>query len=160
MFSRFSVLSLLAVPAVLSFCVLSVLSAPTDAQLVRRQVGNLQCNLDRLAIVTALGQTKNDVNSLASAGSSDSSVTSATSDALTGINSAQDGIATIAKALISGQTAPADARDQVGQGLTTAQNALNGITSTDPNVTSALSKATGDLNKAITAGQGVVSNCK
>ena len=59
----------------------------------------------------------------------DSSVTDATTTALGGLTSAQQGIATIAKALLTGQTAPADARDQVGQGLQTAQSSLASINS-------------------------------
>lgn len=60
---------------------------------------------------------------------SDSAVTSATTAAQSGLSSAGDGIKTIAAALISGQTAPASARDQVGAGLTAAGTALNGINS-------------------------------
>ncbi|KAL5514720.1 hypothetical protein ACEPAG_2036 [Sanghuangporus baumii] len=160
MFSRLSFVSLLAVPVVLCFFAQSAFAAPTGGELVSRQVGDLQCNLDRLAIVAALAQTKSDVNALASAGASDPSVTSATTQADSGLTDAQNGITTIAEALIQGQTAPASARDQVGQGLTTIQTALDGINSTDPNVTSALSKAKSELAKAVTAGQGVVSNCK
>ncbi|KAL5497882.1 hypothetical protein ACEPAH_2813 [Sanghuangporus vaninii] len=160
MFSRLSFVSLLAVPVVLGFFAQSAFAAPTNGELVSRQVGDLQCNLDRLAIVTALSQTKNDVDDLASAGASDPSVTSATTQADSGLTDAKNGIVTIAEALIQGQTAPASARDQVGQGLTTIQTALDSINSTDPNVTSALSKAKSDLSKAVSAGQGVVSNCK
>lgn len=46
-----------------------------------------------------------------------------------GINNAQAGISTIAKALLTGQTAPADARQQVEDGLVAAGSALSNITS-------------------------------
>ena len=42
--------------------------APAPAELSRRQVGNLQCNLNRLKIVAALGRESNDLNSLQTAG--------------------------------------------------------------------------------------------
>jgi hypothetical protein len=45
------------------------------------------------------------------------------------LQSASDGIKTIAGALLSGQTAPASARDQVGTGLETALSALSNVTS-------------------------------
>lgn len=60
---------------------------------------------------------------------SDPAVTSAASTALTGLNSAKSGIETIAEALITGQTAPAAARDQVASGLESASTALGGINS-------------------------------
>jgi hypothetical protein len=50
------------------------------------------------------------------------------SAAQAGLTSAGDGIKTIALALITGGTPPADARDQVQKGLTDAQTALTGIT--------------------------------
>ncbi|KAH8099915.1 hypothetical protein DFH11DRAFT_1737484 [Phellopilus nigrolimitatus] len=156
-FSRLSFSALLAVPIMLSFIVLGVSSAPLD--LTRRQVGDIQCNVNRLQTVSGLSQTISAVNDLASSGSADPSVTNATTTALSGLNSAQSGISTIAKALLTGQTAPADARDQVGQGLSTAQTALSGVNSTDTTVTAALTKAQSALARRRPAGQGVVSNC-
>lgn len=60
---------------------------------------------------------------------SDAATTSAASQAQTALTSAKAGIAKIALAIVTGQQAPAAARDQVQQGLTTAQTALAGITS-------------------------------
>ena len=60
---------------------------------------------------------------------SDPAVTSATTTAQGGLTSAKDGIKTIAEALLTGQNAPADARTEVADGLTTAQNALSSINS-------------------------------
>ena len=48
------------------------------------------------------------------------------------ISGAQSAIGTIAKALLTGQTAPADARDQVKSNLLAAQSTLAGITSCVP----------------------------
>ena len=59
----------------------------------------------------------------------DPAVTNATTTALGGLDSAQQGIDTILQALFQGQTAPADSRNQVGLGLQTAQDSLNSINS-------------------------------
>ena len=119
---------------------------------MKRQIGNLQCNIDRLSTVTNLAKTTTAVQNLASAGArsdlphfkllhltevltrpfcsfSDPAVSAAASSAMTGLQSAQQGIQTIATALLSGQTAPADARTQVGDGLTAAGSALGNVTS-------------------------------
>jgi len=51
------------------------------------------------------------------------------STAQSGVDSASDGIKTILGALFSGQTAPANARDQVGTGLNDALTAMTGLNS-------------------------------
>ncbi len=60
--------------------------------------------------------------------SNSTATATAVTDAQTGLDSASSGIKTIAASLLTGQTAPADARDQVKNGLLAAQTALNGIT--------------------------------
>ncbi|PAV20190.1 hypothetical protein PNOK_0512400 [Pyrrhoderma noxium] len=158
MFAR---ISLSAVPFILGFCSLSVFSVPlVNAELSRRQIGDLQCNLDRLFIISSVSQTVSNVKKLASAGASDPAVTNATTTALGGLDSAQQGIDTILQALFQGQTAPADSRNQVGLGLQTAQDSLNSINSTDTAVTSALSDAQSTLHNAELAADAVVANCK
>ncbi|KAJ4467878.1 hypothetical protein J3R30DRAFT_3562682 [Lentinula aciculospora] len=117
-----------------------------------RQIGDIQCNVARLKIVSDLAQTGNLLNKI---NGTDTATTSAISTAQSGLSSAGDGIKTIAAALVQGQTAPADARNQTAEGLQTALTALSGLNSTDPNVASTLSK----LNEAISAGQSVVSDC-
>ena len=57
----------------------------------------------------------------------DPAVTNATTTALKGLYSAQQGINTIIQVLVQGQTAPASARNQVEQGLITAQDSLDSI---------------------------------
>ena len=94
------------------------------------------------------------------------------------VTGAQGAIGVIAKALFTGQTAPASARDQVAGNLTAAHDTLAGLTSyvsashshqpcldlcfcrTDSTVSAALEKASTQLGNAATAGEGVVSNCK
>ena len=61
--------------------------------------------------------------------SSDATGSEGISGVTDGINNAQAGIATIAKALLTGQKAPADARQQVEDGLTSAGSALASINS-------------------------------
>jgi len=59
---------------------------------------------------------------------SDPTTADAATTAQGGLQDASDGIKTIAGALLTGKTAPAASRDQVSQGLLTAQTALNNIT--------------------------------
>lgn len=160
MFARSSFLSFLATPVILSLYVLNVFSMPLNGDLSRRQIGDLQCNLDRLAVIASVGQTISNIQQIASVGSSDPAVTNATTTALNGLSSAESGIQTILEAIFAGQKAPADARDQVGDGLTVAQNALDSINSTDPAVTSAVSTAESSLHDAEVAADDVVDNCK
>ncbi|PAV20192.1 hypothetical protein PNOK_0512600 [Pyrrhoderma noxium] len=158
MFAR---ISLLAVSLILGFCALGVFSGPlANAELSRRQIGDYQCNVDRLFVTMDVPQIISNVEKLASAGASDPAVTNATTTALEGLDSAQQAIDTIIHALFEGQTVPADARKQVEQGLITAQDSLDSIHSTDTAVISALSDAQTTLQNAELALQGIVVNCK
>ncbi|KAK7039255.1 hypothetical protein VNI00_010160 [Paramarasmius palmivorus] len=132
----------------------------TQKKLSKRQIGNLQCNIARLQTVRNLGATADNVDAIAAAAGSDPEAASAAQSAQTALSSSQDGIGQIAQAIITGQQAPAAARDQVGQGFADAKSALDSISSTDPNVMSSVSAAQASLDKAISAGQDVVSNCK
>ncbi|THU78096.1 hypothetical protein K435DRAFT_973671 [Dendrothele bispora CBS 962.96] len=133
----------------LALLTISVEAAPLQA----RQVGGIACNVARLQIVTDLAQTN---KLLGQVDTTDPATADAVSTAQSGLDSASDGIKTIAGALITGQTAPADARDQVGTGLNDALTALTGLNSADPAVSDTVSK----LNQAIDAGNQVVSTCK
>ncbi|KAK7678074.1 hypothetical protein QCA50_013479 [Cerrena zonata] len=130
------------------------------APLATRQIGNLQCNLDRIKIVSDLAQAKKTTQTLTTQLGSDPAGSQGISAVSDGLSNAQAGIATIAKSLFTGQAAPADARQQVADGLTAAGTALASINSTDPTVTSNLDKLQTQLTSAGTAGEGVVSNCK
>ena len=97
---------------------------------------------------------------------------------------AQGAIGVIAKALFTGQTAPAAARDQVAGNLTAANTALGALSScvpllvsspaaagagggrgsplphrTDETVSGLITKANSQLAAGAKAGEGVVSNC-
>jgi len=130
---------------------------PRDIDIAGRQIGNLTCNIARLKIVAALAQTTSGTKKLQSLVTGDDATSA--SNALTGLQSAASGIETIAIALISGQTASADARQQVGDGLDQAKSALGNITSTASDVTTQLTSVQQNLEKAIAAGDSVVANC-
>ncbi|KAF9260417.1 hypothetical protein L218DRAFT_946832 [Marasmius fiardii PR-910] len=140
---------------VIAACIIQVYSAP----LHRRQIGSIQCNVARLQTVQGLSATSRAVDQLVTANANDSAVASSLSDAQTGLASAKGGVRTIAQAILSGQNAPADARDQVGTGLTSAASALSSISSDDPNVSSGVQNALAQLAKTAEAGKKVVSLC-
>ncbi|KAI0772750.1 hypothetical protein BD413DRAFT_622074 [Trametes elegans] len=135
-----------------------IYAAPTH-EIVARQLGNLQCNLDRLSIVASLAATQGTVKKLTGslADNSTAAGIQAVTDALSGAESA---IATIGKALFTGATAPADARDVVKTSLDAAHQALSGLNSTDTAIADTVKKALTQLENAQSAGEGVVSNCK
>ncbi|KAF8955160.1 hypothetical protein BDZ97DRAFT_321930 [Flammula alnicola] len=145
---------LLAIVTV-SASIYQVEAAPIES----RQIGGLACNIARLKTVSGLAATTKAVNKIASGARSDATVSSATTAAQSGLQSASAGIKTIAGALLTGQNAPADARNQVAEGLTSAQTALDGINSTDPVVTSLVNAAKQKLQGTINAGSDVVSQC-
>ncbi|KAL4251058.1 hypothetical protein ABKN59_006219 [Abortiporus biennis] len=150
---------ILALFALCLFC-LSFVEAASLQRYDRRQIGNLQCNIDRLKIVADLAGAKSTAQTLTQQLASDAAGSQSISTVSDGISSAQSAIGQIAAALLTGQQAPAAARDQVAAGLTQATQALANITSTDATVTQNLSKIQGQLSKAADAGNGVVTNCK
>ncbi|KAI0806704.1 hypothetical protein C8Q74DRAFT_1212863 [Fomes fomentarius] len=138
--------------------VVSPIHAVPTKEIAARQIGNLQCNIDRLKIVGAL--TKMQKTLAAIAGGDDADAAASIQPVQDSISSAQSAIGTIAKSLLTGQQAPDDARDQVKDGLVAAGTALGNITSTDADVSANLEKATTQLSDAASAGEGVVANCK
>ncbi|KAK2052324.1 hypothetical protein LY76DRAFT_583633 [Colletotrichum caudatum] len=132
------------------FAVLLVAAtALTEARVLEtRQIGGLGCNVARLKIVSAISSAKDAVG-----GIQDATVKDA---AAAGLSQASGGISNIASALISGQKAGADDRNTVEAGLTATGTALQGGDQND----AAVVKAGGFLEKAVSAGQDVVSKCK
>lgn len=116
-------------------------------QLEQRQIGNVQCNVNRLQIVGDLTGAKSTAQTLttdlASLAISIPTVLCSISlyfirdpassqlmDTINqGISDAQDGISQIASALFTGQQAPAEDRDQVASGLGSAIDAAGSLTS-------------------------------
>ncbi|KAF9002755.1 hypothetical protein BDQ17DRAFT_1356756 [Cyathus striatus] len=137
----------------------SVDSAPIAERALFSAVGGVQCNAARAKTVAGLTATQLAVGKLAKAASGDAATTSAVTTAQTGLKSAQAGIGQIALALVTGQDPPASGRQQVQDGLQSAQTALNSINSTDTSVTSAAQNALSSLNTTISAGSDVVSDC-
>ncbi|KAK1599052.1 uncharacterized protein LY79DRAFT_206561 [Colletotrichum navitas] len=124
-------------------------AALTEARAIEpRQIGNLSCNLARLKIVGAISSTKNSVGDI-----QDPAVKDA---AAAGLKQANDGISNIASALLTGEKAAAEDRDAVAAGLQATDTALQGGDQTDD----AVKKAGDSLQKAVAAGQDVVSECK
>ncbi|KAL0958548.1 hypothetical protein HGRIS_000688 [Hohenbuehelia grisea] len=139
--------------ATIAFFLICLAVLVDAAPLQTRQIGNIQCNVARLKIVGALAASGRNIKKI---GTADVAAAGAASTASAGIQSANAGVAKIAAAIVTGQKAPAAARDQVEKGLTDAQTALQGLDSTDPAVASSISS----VSKAISAGQDVVANCK
>lgn len=80
------------------------------------------------------------------------------------LSSASAGIKTIAGSILTGQTAPASARDQVGAGFTNALSALSNVTSVYAFIRFEANgrdttDATTQIKAAISAGKDVVANC-
>ncbi|KAJ7667097.1 hypothetical protein B0H17DRAFT_1252110, partial [Mycena rosella] len=129
-----------------------------SAPIEQRQVGDLQCNIDRFKIVTSLAATGSAVGKIDTTYVHDPATAAAVTAAQTGLSSAGDGIKTIALSLVTGQAAPATARTQVQQGLLDAQTALTGIT--DATVNATLADAQSKLASTIQDGTAVVTDCK
>ncbi|KAJ6615518.1 hypothetical protein B0H10DRAFT_1801369 [Mycena sp. CBHHK59/15] len=127
------------------------------APLHQRQVGDLQCNVDRFKIVSSLAATGKAVKAI---DTTDPATASAVTAAQAGLTSAGDGIKTIALSLVTGQAAPADARTQVGAGLTAAKTALAGITECVPAAAATVAAAQTQLATTIQDGGDVVADCK
>ncbi|TLS22775.1 uncharacterized protein PpBr36_06724 [Pyricularia pennisetigena] len=124
-------------------------AAVTEARALEpRQIGDLACNVARLQIVSALSATKKNVGQIQDA-------TTKTA-AQAGVKQAQDAIGVIGKAIISGDKAPASARDEVAAGLAATGTALQAGSQDDK----AITDATSNLAKAAKAGQDVIAKCK
>ncbi|THH19535.1 hypothetical protein EUX98_g8755 [Antrodiella citrinella] len=156
MFARASAVLLCALAV---FGATSVVAAPLY-QHTARQIGDLQCNIDRLKIVGDIVAATATTNTLKSQLASDANGSTQIAAVSSGLGNVSSGIDTIAAALFTGQDAPAAARDQVAQGLTAAITAANSITSTNSQVTSNVNKLKTQLQAAESAGNGVVANCK
>ncbi|KAI0672368.1 hypothetical protein C8Q78DRAFT_1077896 [Trametes maxima] len=135
----------------------------TAAAPSRRQLGDLQCNIDRAEIVFNVGQLSSTVASLANATGlvSANSTADADVDALQkGVDGAGGAIKQILVALINGDKASPDLRDQVGGNLTDISLALADLSSNDTDTSAILDAANTQFTNAALAANGVVTNCK
>ncbi|KAI0043055.1 hypothetical protein FA95DRAFT_1682151 [Auriscalpium vulgare] len=128
------------------------------APLSRRQLGSVQCNIDRLKIVVGLQETSDAVNKLAWQ-VVDTAAAANVTTAQTGIHGAQLAIDGIANAVFANQTAPPELRDQVGGNFTIAADALTSINATDPALNATVTNALNLLSQASDAGNAVVQDC-
>ncbi|PPQ89886.1 hypothetical protein CVT25_004808 [Psilocybe cyanescens] len=126
----------------------------------KRQIGDLQCNIARLKTVAGLAKSASSIKSAIAAAKSDPATVAQLQTAAQGVSSAQAGVATIAKALLTGQQAPASARQQVQDGLTAASTALGSTAAADPAVDNAVANASSAVEGTTAAGEQVVSDCK
>ncbi|TFK83047.1 hypothetical protein K466DRAFT_499214, partial [Polyporus arcularius HHB13444] len=135
--------------------------APTTP--ARRQLGNLQCNINRGEIVFHVAQLASTVSSLGNAtglvatnNSTDDDVAALQSGAV----GAGGAIKQILSALVTGDDADPDLRNQVGGNLTTVLLALTDLNSTDPTASALLAQANEQLTNSVLAANGVVNNCR
>ncbi|KAH8102138.1 hypothetical protein BXZ70DRAFT_930442 [Cristinia sonorae] len=153
MFNRFST----------KFCSLIVLGAvlvgAVPAHISARQVGDLQCNIDRVKVTGSVFQALQTTRSLTQQLQNDAAGTALLTTINQGLLGAEDGIADLVTALFAGQTAPESAVDQVGGGLTLAFDAASNITSADPAVTDSVNKLKNELLQASFAGDNVLDEC-
>ncbi|KAJ7268215.1 hypothetical protein B0H12DRAFT_97026 [Mycena haematopus] len=125
------------------------------APMHRRQTGDLDCNLARLKIIFDVAATQKLISQI---NSTDIDTASAVAVAQVGLQSVNSAIQDILAAIFTGQTAPADSRDQVSAGLDLANSALSNITDTSCNAT--VTAAQTRLLAAGADGDMVVSDCK
>uniref|UniRef100_A0A8H7XSM8 Uncharacterized protein n=1 Tax=Psilocybe cubensis TaxID=181762 RepID=A0A8H7XSM8_PSICU len=126
------------------------------------QSSNATCNIDRLETVVGLQKSADLIQKAINAtNSNDTAVISQLQTAASGIQSADAGVATILQALVSGQAPPADARQQVGDGLNSAAAALvvafgNATSNAEA---AAIASAESAVIGALAAGIRVVEDC-
>ncbi|KAJ6454305.1 hypothetical protein C8R47DRAFT_1030016 [Mycena vitilis] len=133
---------------------LFVAASAVAAPLYRRQTGDLDCNLARLKIIFDVAQTQKLV---AQINSTDLATASSVAVAQTGLTSMNDAIQEILAALVNNQTAPANFRDQVSQGINATRSALQEIT--DPSLNASVAAAQASLLAAGKDGDQVLAGC-
>ncbi|KAJ7740602.1 hypothetical protein B0H16DRAFT_1566953 [Mycena metata] len=125
------------------------------APLHSRQVGDLDCNLARLKIISDIAAAQTLVGQI---NTIDLATASAVAVAQAGLTSTNAAIQDILTAVFANQTAPANSRDQVGLGVNGAHDALSLIT--DPSLNATVSAAQAKLLTIAGDGNKVVSECK
>ncbi|KAJ7755195.1 hypothetical protein B0H16DRAFT_1458739 [Mycena metata] len=133
---------------VFSLCIAAcALAAPMH----RRQIGDLDCNLARLKVVS-------DTGCCSDLGRPNQHNRAQWALHKAGLNSINSAIEDILTAVFANQTSPADSRDQLEQGLNTANSAL--LLIKDPSANATVSAARAKLLAAGAAGDQVLSGCK
>ncbi|KAF7313017.1 hypothetical protein MKEN_00986600 [Mycena kentingensis (nom. inval.)] len=145
---------------ILLFIATGISSAP-----VKRQTGNLECNLARLAIINDVAGAQDIIAQVQSGNSTDIDLPTAAALAVaqTALTSANDAFQTIRDAVLVNEQAPPEARDQVDAGLTAAITALGSISTNSTagaDLAAAIAAATDKVVKAGKDGNDVVALCK
>ncbi|PPQ94086.1 hypothetical protein CVT25_009235 [Psilocybe cyanescens] len=157
--ARFEFAYFLAITLAMLF---RVYNADAGKSVQSGQSSNATCNIDRLQTVVGLDNSASLIQkAIKDSSSNDTAAVSQLKAAANGIQSAQAGVDTILQALVTGQAPPANARQQVGDGIDAAGAAL--ISAFGNSTTSALSADIADAQSAVAgtlaAGIRVVSDC-
>ncbi|OJT09526.1 hypothetical protein TRAPUB_13995 [Trametes pubescens] len=129
----------------------------------RRQLGDLQCNIDRAEIIFNVGQLSGTVANLSNATGLVSANATADADisALqTGVQGVGGAVKQILTALVSGENASPELRTQLGANLTQIRLALADLSSNHTMTAALLDTANTQFTNADLAATGVFFNCK
>ncbi|KAJ7165880.1 hypothetical protein C8R46DRAFT_291490 [Mycena filopes] len=148
--------SSIAMARIIFFLCIAACALAAPMRMPKRQTGDLDCNLARLKVVSAVATTQSLVSQI---NTTDLGTASAVAVAQAGLASVNGAIEDILNAVFQNQTAPADSRDQLVQGLNTANSALLLIKDPSANAT-LVSAARAKILDAGKAGDTVVSECK
>ncbi|KAJ3797007.1 hypothetical protein GGU11DRAFT_102812 [Lentinula aff. detonsa] len=139
---------------VLVLSALAALAVPVE----RRESVLLTCNTARLGVISGLNSTSRSIEALLSS-SNDSVVTSACNEALSGLHTAQEGVSIIVKGVLAGVTPDDTGVPAIAGGLSTANQALTSINSSDTNVQSQLATILMQLNTTKSNGDTAITEC-
>ncbi|KAI0356985.1 hypothetical protein OH77DRAFT_1399927, partial [Trametes cingulata] len=140
-----------------------LLSSRDTSAPARRQLGDLQCNIDRGEIIFNVGQLAATVASLANGTGLMSANNTADADLKslqTGVQGVAGAVQGIILALGTGKNAPPDLRNQVAHNLTDIRLALGNLSSSDNATATLLNTANVQFINADLAATGVFTNCK
>ncbi|RDX52501.1 hypothetical protein OH76DRAFT_162190 [Lentinus brumalis] len=139
-----------------------LMSAPAAPTASRRQLGNLQCNIDRGEIffhVAQLGQTAASLDNATALVALNNSTHADIMAMKAGAAGAAEAIKLILTGVLNGKAANPLFRDAVGGNFTMVLNALNDLNSTHPTTAALLKTANTQYTNSLLAAEGVVNNC-
>ncbi|KAJ4481100.1 hypothetical protein J3R30DRAFT_3700675 [Lentinula aciculospora] len=143
----------------LSAVVFALVALSASAVPVERRESVLStCNNARLGVISGLNITSKSIEALLSS-SNDPVVTSASHQALSGLQTSQGGVAIIVKGVLAGVTPDNAGVPAVANGLAEAAQALTSIYSNDTGVQSKLASILTQLNSTKSNGDTAISEC-
>ncbi|EIW53436.1 uncharacterized protein TRAVEDRAFT_52566 [Trametes versicolor FP-101664 SS1] len=161
--SSYDTMVQLRILAAFSAYAILLASQVTIAAPARRQLGDLQCNIDRAEIIFNVGQLAGTVANLGNATGLVSANSTADADVTalqTGVQGVGGAVKQILTALVSGENAPPELRTQLGANLTQIRLALADLSSNHTMTAALLDTANTQFTNANLAATGVVTNCK